>query len=203
MMSNHHLSDAQQIKATESFFASEFRQLSVKDQTDAIDDLYCEGRELRENPAMVKQALQDFDATLQTIRNPTYELAVSQNRSYVEDRSFRLCFLRANLYNAKKAIRQMLNFLRQKAMYFGEHTLARDITLEHLNEEEMKAILSGPYHVQEDRDRAGRVVVYFFNTMFDGFKADSLVSYVRIWPVMHATTCETHHPLCSTVCRFE
>lgn len=180
VMSNHHLSDAQQIKATESFFASEFRQLSVKDQTDAIDDLYCEGGELRENPAMVRQALQDFDATLQTTRSSTYELAVSQNRSYVEDRSFRLCFLRANFFNAKKAIRQMLNFLRKKATYFGERTLARDITLEDLDEEEMKAILSGPYHVQEDRDRAGRVVIYFFSTMFDGYKAETLVRYVMI-----------------------
>ncbi|KAL3938466.1 MAG: hypothetical protein SGBAC_006622 [Bacillariaceae sp.] len=174
-MSNHHLSDAQQIKATESFFASEFRQLSVKDQTDAIDDLYCEGRELRENPAMVRQALQDFDSTLQTTRSSTYELAVSQNRSYVEDRSFRLSFLRANFFNSKKAIRQMLNFLRKKATYFGERTLARDISLEDLDEEEMKVILSGPYHVQEDRDRAGRVVIYFFNTMFDGYKAETLV----------------------------
>ncbi|CAJ1935472.1 unnamed protein product [Cylindrotheca closterium] len=185
-MNNPLLSDAQQIKIVEGFLASEVKQLSLKDQADAIDDLYCVGGGLNEHRALAQQALVDFDATLQTIRNPIYELAHNQNRLYVEDISFRLIFLRANFYNAKKAVHQMLSFLHKKAAYFGADKLARDITLEDLNEEEIKAILSGPYHVQEDKDRAGRVVVYFFSTLFGRYKANTLirVTYYLWWNIL-------------------
>jgi len=112
---------------------------------------------------MIEEALAEFDEVLQREMNSIYKMAVKQNREYVEDPEFRLKFLRANLHDAGKSVRQMLDFLRYKATYFGNEKVARDITLNDLNEEDKKLLFSGLHHIQEGRDRMGRVILYFFN----------------------------------------
>jgi len=69
--------------------------------------------------------------------------------------------------------------LKCKAMLFGNDKVARDITLEDLNEEDMKLMLSGLFHIQKGRDRTGRVVVYHFNDKLGKSTAETLnrVSY--------------------------
>mmetsp|Transcript_24913 Transcript_24913/g.61281 ORF Transcript_24913/g.61281 Transcript_24913/m.61281 type:complete len:166 (-) Transcript_24913:825-1322(-) len=147
----------------EGFLASEMNKLSVQERSNALDDVHCVGDELEETPEMIEEALAEFDEVLQREMNSIYKMAVKQNREYVEDPEFRLKFLRANLHDAGKSVRQMLDFLRYKATYFGNEKVARDITLDDLNEEDKKLLLSGLQHIQEGRDRMGRFILYFFN----------------------------------------
>ena len=49
-----------------------------------------------------------------------------------------------------------MNFLRYKALFFGNDKVARDITLEDLNAEDKKFLLAGAYHLQEGRDQKGQ-----------------------------------------------
>mmetsp|Transcript_24248 Transcript_24248/g.59349 ORF Transcript_24248/g.59349 Transcript_24248/m.59349 type:complete len:465 (+) Transcript_24248:152-1546(+) len=153
---------ANEIKAAEDIIASELNKLSFKERAEAYNDVHCVGDDLEENPSIIQQGLGDFDATLQTMRSPIYDLAVNQNRAYVEDASFRLKFLRANMYDVGKSVRQMLSFLHQKATYFGQDKVARDITIDDLNREDIALLKCGLFHIQNGRDRMGRVVLVCF-----------------------------------------
>ena len=163
-VSNHGYDIAQQeMKSTEDFLASELGKLSVQERSKALDDLHCVGEELKETPELVEQSLRDFDRILNERNDPIYQIALQQNRAYVEDPIFRLRFLRAKSHDAKLAVNQMIGFLSKKEIYFGREALARDITLDDLNEEDMEFLSSGFFHIQEGTDRNGRVVVYMLN----------------------------------------
>lgn len=151
------------MKSLEDYLASEMNKLSVQERGKALDDLHCVGEELHETPEIIENLLQDFEHELQQEHNSVYEMAVNQNRSYVEDPAFRLKFLRAALHDVGKAVRNMLEFLRYKATYFGNEKVARDITLDDLNEDDKELLLSGLHHIQDGTDRMGRVILYFFN----------------------------------------
>ena len=69
-------------------------------------------------------------------------------------------FLRANLYDARQSVYQMMNFLQQKEVYFGEDKVAHDITPSDLNGEEIEMMRSGFFQIQEGRHRNGRVIIY-------------------------------------------
>lgn len=165
------------MKQTEDLLASDLNQLSAQERSNALDDVHCVGEELKETPEMIEQSLQEFEQIVQQEKTPFYAIACQQNRSYVEDPSFRLKFLRANFHDVGPSVHQMMNFLRYKATYFGNDKIAHDITLDDLNEDDMALMLSNLYHVQDGRDRNGRVVVYLFNHMLGNCRPDTLVSY--------------------------
>ena len=161
--SKRHDDSKDEMKPLEDFLASEMTKLSVQDRSKALDDVHCVGDELDETSEMIEKSLAEFGEVLQRKNNSIYEMAANQNREYVENPVFRLKFLRANLHDVDKSVHQMLDFLRYKAKYFGNEKVARDITLDDLNAEDKKLMLSGLHHIQEGRDRRGRVVLYFFN----------------------------------------
>mmetsp|Transcript_35772 Transcript_35772/g.86535 ORF Transcript_35772/g.86535 Transcript_35772/m.86535 type:complete len:489 (+) Transcript_35772:75-1541(+) len=162
-----------EMKDTEDLLASELDKLSMKERSEAYDDVHCVGEELKETPGMIQKSLLEFDEAVRQERNAFYELALNQNRAFVEDPSFRLKFLRANMHNVGKSVRHMMKFLKYKAQYFGQDKLARDITLADLNEEDMELMLSGLFHIQEGRDRMGRVVFYMLSKMMGRFKPET------------------------------
>eukprot|EP00526_Cylindrotheca_closterium_P008839 CAMPEP_0113615554 /NCGR_PEP_ID=MMETSP0017_2-20120614/7763_1 /TAXON_ID=2856 /ORGANISM="Cylindrotheca closterium" /LENGTH=503 /DNA_ID=CAMNT_0000524799 /DNA_START=47 /DNA_END=1558 /DNA_ORIENTATION=+ /assembly_acc=CAM_ASM_000147 len=151
------------MKPAEDLLSSELNKLSLQERSKALEDLHCVGEELEETPEMVVQSLEEFDHVVQAGNYPMYNLAASQNRAYVEESSLRLMFLRANLYDTHKAVRQMDNHLRQKAQYFGEDKIARDIRLDDLSTEDVQVLLSGFLHVQAESDRTGRLILCSFS----------------------------------------
>eukprot|EP00526_Cylindrotheca_closterium_P023723 CAMPEP_0113640576 /NCGR_PEP_ID=MMETSP0017_2-20120614/21297_1 /TAXON_ID=2856 /ORGANISM="Cylindrotheca closterium" /LENGTH=191 /DNA_ID=CAMNT_0000551867 /DNA_START=464 /DNA_END=1035 /DNA_ORIENTATION=- /assembly_acc=CAM_ASM_000147 len=142
-----------EMKSIEDFLASEMTKLSVQERSKVLDDLHCVGEELKETPEMIEESLAEFDQVLQERNEPIYHLATSQNRSYVEDPSFRLRFLRANLHDVHKSVNQMIGFLSRKEKYFGRDKVARDVTLDDLDEDDIELLLSGLYHIQDGTDR--------------------------------------------------
>ncbi|CAJ1969898.1 unnamed protein product [Cylindrotheca closterium] len=171
-----------EMKQTEDLLASEMNRLSMQERANAFADVHCVGEDIQETPEMVQRSLEEFENTVQKERNPVYEMAVNQNRAYVEDPKFRLKFLRAKLYDARKSVRQMMSFLEQKAKYFGNDKVAREIDLSDLSKEDMELMLSGLYHIQEGRDRMGRVIVHFFGKNLSTCKADDLIrALYYIW----------------------
>ncbi|CAJ1970012.1 unnamed protein product [Cylindrotheca closterium] len=151
-----------EMKSTEALLSSAINELSMQERSKAMDDLHCVGDEIRETPEMIQKSLAEFDQGVHDGNFPIYNQAASQNRAYVEQPSFRLMFLRANSFDAKKSIQQMLNHVRQKAIYFGVEKIARDISIEDLSSEDIEVLLSGLLHVQGDKDRAGRSILCSF-----------------------------------------
>jgi len=175
-----------EMKQTEEFLASEMNKLSVQERSEALDDVHCVGEELKETNEMIEESLMKFEEDIQQANDPIYEMACQQNRAYVENRAFRLKFLRANLHNIGRSVRQMLTFLKCKGMYFGDDKLACDITLEDLNEEDKNLMVSGLFHIQESRDPRGRVIVWVFNNMLGQCRAETLnrVSYYIFYNIV-------------------
>lgn len=165
----------EEIQTTEELLATELNKLSVQERAEAFNDVHCVGEELQETPDMIHQALADYETLVQNERNVFYEMALTQNRAYVDDPSFRLMFLRAKLYNVREAVRQMMNFLQHKATYFGIDKVAQEITLDDLNEEEKRILLSGFYHIQEERDQTGRIIMHWFGKKLGRRKAENVV----------------------------
>ncbi|CAJ1937588.1 unnamed protein product [Cylindrotheca closterium] len=153
--------EGNEMKETEELLAAEMNKLSAQERAKALDDLHCVGEGLQETPEMIQQSLAEFDHLVQTSStNRIYSVAVKQNRAYVEDFEFRLKFLRANLHDARQSVNQMMSFLQQKALYFGEDKVANDIRPGELSGEEIGLMSSGFFQIQEGRDRSGRVIVY-------------------------------------------
>ncbi|CAJ1926366.1 unnamed protein product [Cylindrotheca closterium] len=173
------------MKPLEDFVASEFCKLSVEEQTKALSDLYCQSAaadkkqedtnlsnssscDLNENPVMIQDSLRRFELQIQQGNFPIYDIALVQNRSYVQDPTFRLKFLRANRHNVPKAVHQMTCFLQEKAVHFGQDKVAREITLDDLSPEELDLMISDRYHIQGGRDQKGRVIHYSFPAALGG-----------------------------------
>eukprot|EP00526_Cylindrotheca_closterium_P009190 CAMPEP_0113627882 /NCGR_PEP_ID=MMETSP0017_2-20120614/14443_1 /TAXON_ID=2856 /ORGANISM="Cylindrotheca closterium" /LENGTH=512 /DNA_ID=CAMNT_0000538159 /DNA_START=62 /DNA_END=1600 /DNA_ORIENTATION=- /assembly_acc=CAM_ASM_000147 len=171
----HDTSSRREMKSTEDFLASEMSKLSVQERSKAMEELHCVGEELKETPDMIQQSLKEFDQVLRERNAPIYSLATSQNRSYVEDPSFRLRFLRANDHNVRESVNQMIGFLSRKETYFGRDKIARDITLDDLDEDDIDILLSGLYHIQNGTDQSGRTVVYFLNHVMSRCTAKTAV----------------------------
>lgn len=168
-----------EIKDAEEFLASELSKVSIQERHKAMDDVHCVGEELQEDPSMLERGLREFQKELAELARADriYQLAVNQNQSYIEGENFRLMFLRANMYDAKRSVRQMLNLLRYKAQYFGEDKVGREITLDDLDPDAIDFVYSGRFHMQREKDRFGRHVVYLFNHLFERPKSvESLVS---------------------------
>mmetsp|Transcript_15016 Transcript_15016/g.36677 ORF Transcript_15016/g.36677 Transcript_15016/m.36677 type:complete len:508 (+) Transcript_15016:127-1650(+) len=164
-----------EMKQTEDYLAAELYKLSVQERAKAMDDIHCLGEELKETPEMVEKLLEEFDQIVRQVKTPFYEMAVIQNREHVEDPSFRLRFLRCNMHNVHLSVRQMMDYLKYKATYFGEDKVARGITLDDFNDEDMELVMSGLYHIQKERDRSGRAVVYVMNDVFGRCKLENLI----------------------------
>lgn len=172
---NNNQNSRQELKSTEDFLASEMNKLSVQERSKALDDLHCVGEAIKETPAMAQQSLQEFDRVLRNKNAAIYNLAASQNPSYVEDPAFRLRFLRANEHNVNQSVNQMIAFLSRKETYFGRDKVARDITLKDLDEDDVELMLSGMYHIQDGTDRNDREVVHFLNHMMGQCTLKSVV----------------------------
>ncbi|CAJ1937770.1 unnamed protein product [Cylindrotheca closterium] len=169
------LQTGDEMKQTEAYLAAELNKLTVQERAKAMDDIHCVGEELNETPEMIEQSLREFDHLLQKMKTPTYEMAVNQNKAFVEDPSFRLRFLRCNMHDVNRSVRQMMEFLKHKATYFGEDNVAREITLDDLDDEDMSLLLSGLYHIQDGRDRKGRVVMHATTDMLGGCKTENII----------------------------
>ena len=148
------------MKEVQDLMASKFSKLSRRERSRALDDVHCVGEDLEETPELIEQALAEFEQKVQTKATPVYRTAIAQNRAYVEDRSFRMKFLRSKRFNVRKSVNQMMGFLQQKALYFGEEKLTKDIVPEDLGPETIALLQSGFYQTLKDTDRSGRVVLY-------------------------------------------
>ena len=179
-----------EMKQTEDFITAECNKLSSQEQSKALD-LYWAGEELNHSLVLVMQSLAEFQRQLEDGNFPIYIMAVDQNREYVENPLFRLTFLRANTFNVKNAVNQMLSFFRLKATYFGTDKIARDITLRDLNDDDIELMMSGMYHIQNGTDQDGRVILYVLNNMIGQCEIENLV---RVNDIISSSNSIFHMP---------
>lgn len=79
--------------------------------------------------------------------------------SYVFHPDFRLKFLRADLYDAKKAAHRYLRCVECLLKYYGSYALQRPLMYDDLGKECQDVFKAGYTQILPSRDRAGRLVV--------------------------------------------
>lgn len=147
---------------TEALFAAELAKLSIHEREAMLSDLHGVADLQEEDAEFVARSLSDLDEALMLIPvldKHAYELAKDLDPKYVNDDEFRLMFLRASSFDVKSAAEHMANFFEAKLDLFGPHKLAKEITCDDLDEDDLKCLESGYAQVLSGRDRAGRAIL--------------------------------------------
>ena len=83
------------------------------------------------------------------------------NNSFVNGADFRLRFLRADLFDAKRAAKRLVNYLDFARELFGDFVLRRPIKITDLSREEMEFLRCGNTQLCPFPDRTGRRVIAY------------------------------------------
>lgn len=125
---------------------------------------------IEETPELIQKALHDFQTELDKMapdQKPTYEKCrIMQHGEEggscyaLHDRNFRLRFLRAELFDAKKATLRFTRYLDFVQEYWGLSIAAkRLVRLSDFSKEEIKVHRKGYFQTLPFRDRSGRRVI--------------------------------------------
>jgi hypothetical protein len=130
---------------------------------------------------------------LRSIRDKeAYDEGEVLSKSFVQDRNRRIAFLRADLFDAKKAANRMVSHLKTKREIFGRHKLVKRITLDDLDDECIALLRSGSQQILPSRDASGRVVVLsqpkVFFSLDPAYKDPFSTSTKCFWYLMMSIT---------------
>jgi hypothetical protein len=150
--------------------------LPTLEEVEEISNSNKKAPDFREDQAFIIHSLKDFDDQIQKHKTETYVLAESLNKLYVENPKFRLMFLRANNFDKAAATCRLMEFLDQKLTYFGKDRLTKEITLNDLSTEDMKALESGMFQELSSLDVIGRPIVALFQQLRRFDKPKNMVS---------------------------
>jgi hypothetical protein len=190
---------APSMQEIDDMLSRDMNKLSVQEREIALHDVHgIVDREMsNESPERVASSLDALESELARIKKGTaYELAERKSKEYVANPSFRLTFLRADLFNEKDAAQRMIRYFEEKLPLFGEERLTKDIVLEDLDEEDMKTMQSGYAQVLPEKDRSGRKIIAIM-TGLRSFR--EVKNVVRAPPIMKSRPCTTVSSLVSQI----
>ena len=153
----------------DTILANQMNTLSMEERDECLTQVVGIGRspvaryEEDNDPQFVQQKLCEMDYWLKRIphtkHKEAYERAKYISPEYVNDPKFRLCFLRGELYNPRKAAGVVLSHFHIKCELFGPDKLGRNILLSDLSESDMEELKSGTEQILPVRDRADRMII--------------------------------------------
>jgi hypothetical protein len=145
----------------DKMLAQEVHNLSLQERNRVYEEVHGVAEHLKEDPEFVAHGLSEFDWHLSTIRiKPAYDFALEQSPEYVNDRNFRLIFLRSTEFDAHKAAQKFVNHFDFKMELFGREKLARNITLDDLDGRDLIYLRSGAIQILPATDRIGRPIIF-------------------------------------------
>jgi len=159
-------------QSVDSVLAREFLSLSFKDRNAINEEMHGVSCLLpEETPELIDASLEKLEHEFSLIpsqEKKMYELCQerygSKNSSqaggsYVNDRDFRVRFLRCELYDAAKSARRIAAFLDVVVDLFGEYALRRPMRLSDFTEDELHVFRMGNLQLLPFRDRSGRRII--------------------------------------------
>ena len=147
------------VEDTYDILAEAMNNVSLEERRAALHDIHGVSEISEETPELLNRKLIELEMALARIKKkPAYIKAEQQSLAYVQGRHFRLMFLRAEGFNARRAANRIVCHFEAKCKLFGEAFLGRDLKLSDLNEVDMASLRSGNFQWLSQRDRAGRAV---------------------------------------------
>ena len=187
----------------DSLFAKALTNLSFNDRTAIEDEIHgVSCMAIEETPDLLEQSLIDFELELHKISpKPAYDKAQElllasttssshlfsvQKKSslsrccYINKKTFRLRFLRCELFNVRKAAERFIRYLDFVAKVYGDYALQRPIRRSDFSSEEMLFLREGKTQILPYVDRSGRRMIVFPSTnQLDVVPEQSMVSVYR------------------------
>ena len=167
--------NATNVDDVDATIAKQMMALSVEDREKVYMDVHGVKEGPRENSEDIQAALVAMQMEIEKLEDKeAYDQARSMDQNYVEDRSFRLAFLRSVYYDPKKAAIKVVRYFQLKLDLFGEEKLTLDIVQDDLDRETMDALYTGRGQCLDATDRTGRYILMIFSG--DIFSAKAMVS---------------------------
>lgn len=166
----------------DALLTSELNAMSFRERETVYEEIHGVEKDAEETEEFLEEKLELMNQILQrSVHNRVlYERASTINREYVENRSFRLMFLRSEYYHPENAAERLVRFLEGKIRFFGDDVLARPICLTDFNEDDMSFLKSGILQIIPARDRSGRVILADFNMDPHSDQPKCIDSLVRV-----------------------
>eukprot|EP00980_Cylindrotheca_fusiformis_P017373 scaffold5392_cov107-Cylindrotheca_fusiformis.AAC.6 len=130
---------------TVSMVAKALSSLSIDERSQLIDEVHGVSKPLDEDPDFILSSLTAFDVAIESSKTALYEMALTQNRKYVEGDSLRLMFLRSEQFSvlpkkdrAGRSVIAVFPSLREfknpenmmRAIFFVEMCTFRDVEVQ-------------------------------------------------------------------------
>jgi len=148
-------------EAFDRSLAHEMNRLSMKEREHRFEEMHGVSSFIDETPDVVSIALSELSEQLARIQTKeAYNLAYKMDRSYVESSKFRLMFLRAEKFDAKKAAERLVLFMEKKLKFYGPATLVHPIRMSDLSDDDITTLKSGVFQILPSRDRSGRPILF-------------------------------------------
>jgi hypothetical protein len=162
---------------TEKLLVQELNQLSVQEREQVLEEIHGVQCPVEEEVNFVNSRLQILQEEILKIRKRyAYEKAVFVAPQKVKARGFCLMFLRSERFDPRKAAKRMVQYFESKLRLFGFDNLVKPITLECMNEEDVKAVKTGCLQYSKSKDRAGRTVAFLFQKYYEYKEPINMVS---------------------------
>jgi hypothetical protein len=144
----------------DNLIATDMTRLSMEERDQVLHDVHGVSNDMEETPELIEESLAQSIEELETIKEKkeAFDLAKSQNLQYVDNPTFRLQFLRSDLFHVGKAALRMVRHFQVKLELFGPEKLTKDITQDDLEDGDMKNLYSGQSQILPLRDQAGRCI---------------------------------------------
>jgi hypothetical protein len=144
----------------DTLLANEMNRLSVQERENIMYDLHAILNIKEETPEFCSSKLEELEKELSlNTCKPAFDMAFLQDPTYVQNRGFRLMFLRSDNFDAKKTAARLIRHFASKLELFGAPLLCKNITQDDLSEGELECLYSGYLQQLPFRDRAGRIVL--------------------------------------------
>jgi hypothetical protein len=155
---NHNFPDDMESSHIDSLIAQQMSKLSMDEREKAYFDVHGITNITEETPEMIQTCMDALDEEITRLQEKAaYDQALSKNPMYVQEYAFRLKFLRADRFDAKKAALRLARHFEAKLDLFGTSKLVQDITQHDLQEGDMDALTDIVGHLPA-RDSVGRLV---------------------------------------------
>lgn len=180
----------------DQMLTKELHNLTVQDRESINEEVHgVQCLAPTENPGMLQSSLKSLSTELDSIREkPAFNRSQELGTTYVNTADFRLRFLRAELFDVKKAATRLVNFLEFLMELFDgkEELLVRPFRVTDFAKNEMAILKAGNFQLLPYRDRSGRRVLSIVMNLSLAINFKLSVSLVR----------NTHTELDSKLCRL-
>jgi hypothetical protein len=167
--------------AVQSLLALDLNKITLNEREHVYEDLHGVSDLVDENPELVASCLAELEPEIAKIRRrDAYIAAESEDSSYTSSRALRLKFLRAEHFDCKKAAARLVAFFERKLEAFGPDSLARDLSISDLNEEDQECLKCGLMTLVTEKDIAGRGIITWVPMLRGAWSVGAKVSVVRL-----------------------